>query len=140
MSKASEIQARRDARAKEVAEARETQLGADLEAIEALEIAEGYTNISAIEIPFTPGFPVKLAVRTPEPKHLKRYRDTVKPKADGRPGDPVLAAQQLAAVCLAYPDKETYQALLEKRAGIDVALGVAAVKLATAQEEEKGKE
>lgn len=138
---AADVQARRDARRAEYEAARDAQLAIDLEAIDALEQSEGYANIAAVDVKnWEPGFPAKLAVRAPDEKQYKRFRETAADKKDGRKGDAVQATQQLAAVCVAYPDKDTYQALLKVRPGIDLALGNLAAKLAGAEEESKGKE
>lgn len=139
MSDLAEIEAKRAARKAELQAARDAQKAIDLEAIDALEVEHGDSNIATLEIPFSPDLPVMLAVRTPKPAELKRYRDRVKAKKDGTPGDPLMAAQEIAAVCIVYPSKDVYAAVLEKRNGIDAQLGVLAVGLCAGKAEAEGK-
>jgi hypothetical protein len=134
-----EVEAKRAERRAKADAARDEQKAKDLEAIMLLEDKHGESNIATVEIGHTPGLPVVLAVRCPSPVEVKRYRDTVKPKRDGTPGDPLKAAQELAAVCLVYPDAEVYKAVLEARPGTDSPLGVEAIKLSTGRAEAEGK-
>jgi hypothetical protein len=139
LSKLEEIEARRAARKAGLQEPRDEQRAADLEAVDALEIEHGDSNVATLEVPFTPGLPTLLAARCPKPIELKRYRDTVKTKKDGTPGDPIGAAIMVGGVCRVYPDAETFAKVLEARPGVDVQLGLAALKLASAKAEDEGK-
>lgn len=139
MSDLEEVKARREARKAELRAKRDAQLAADLEAVDALEVEHGDSNIATLEIEYVPGLPVMVAVRCPKTHELKRYRDTVKTKRDGSLGDPIDAAIKVAAVCLVYPDKETFGRVIEARPGVDVQLGLAALKLASAKAEDEGK-
>ena len=78
---------RRAARKAAAAAAAEAQREIDLEAIDALETTIGDSNVATIEIAHVPGLPVLLAVRCPRPVEIKRYRDEIKPRRDGSPGD-----------------------------------------------------
>lgn len=133
-----EIEARRAARKAALARERDEQLATDLEAIDALEQEHGDTNVAVIRLPYTPGLPAAVAAKCPPKAVVKRYRARIKPDKQGRPGDAVAAAQEVVGVCLIYPDKDTFEKLVEARPGIDTQLGTAALNLAAAEEEELG--
>lgn len=133
MTSLQDIEARREARKAQLESARSEQIAVDLEAIDALEVEHGDSNIAEVEIPFTAGLPVKLAVRTPKPVELKRYRDRLRKNKDQQ----LEAAQELAAVTWVYPsDKEVQKAVLEARPGVDGQLGVTALQLALGKTED----
>lgn len=136
---AESVEERRAKRKAEAAEAAKVQREKDLEAIDALEVDHGDSNIDVVEIPHTPGLPVLLAVRTPTEVEMKRYRATVKPGRDGAPGDSLKATSDLAAVCVVYPDKDLYKKVLAARPGVDASVGLAAVKLCMGKAESEGK-
>jgi hypothetical protein len=133
------IEARRAARKEALQQAHDAQRVKDLEAIDALEIEHGDSNIATLEVPYTPDLPTMIAVRCPKPVEVKRYRDRVKPKKDGSPGDSLGGALELAAVCRVYPDADTYAALLEARPGVDAQLGLLAIQLSAGKAEAAGK-
>lgn len=133
--------ARRAARKAEQESKREAQLEKDLEAIDAIEVELGDSNVKVLELPYMgDGVPVAIACRTPKPIEFKRYQDTVRTKKDGKAGDPVLATEQLASVCRVYPDGETFAAMVEARPMLRMQLGTEAIKLAKAQAEEDSKD
>lgn len=135
MTDVDDIQARRaERRAKAEAE-RQAQYAADLAALDALEEKHGVTNIAHIEVPFTPGFPTLIVARTPAPSELKRYRDRTRRNPDGGAApDTGKAAEELATVCLVYPEREQFAGLLAARPGIGAQLGLAAIGLAVGDE------
>lgn len=138
-SKLEEIEARREARKAALREAQEEQRAADLEAVDALEVEHGDSNITLLDLPFTPGMPTLVAGRAPTTLEIKRYRDRVKPRKDGKPGDPVAAAEEIASVCRVYPDADTYAQVLEARPGVHIQLGLEVMKLATGRAQEDAK-
>jgi hypothetical protein len=133
------VESRRAARKAELAEKRDAQRILDLEAIDALEIEHGDSNVAVLDVPYTPGLPTCVAARCPKPEEIKRYRSRLKAKK-GEQVDAVEAAEELASICRVYPsDSEVYARMLSARPGIHVQLGVAAVGLAAGSEEARGK-
>jgi hypothetical protein len=130
----------REARKAKLAADAAAQEELDLEAIDALEIQLGDSNVATVKVAYTPGMPVVMAVRCPTPVEIKRFRDTVKPRKDGKIGDAVAAAEALADVCRVYPSDELYAAVCEARAGAKVAMGSAAVNLASGAATDAGKD
>lgn len=130
-------------RAKRKAEARaayEAQRVVDVEAVDALEIEHGDTNVGVIIVPHSAGLPTCAAVRCPKPAELKRYRVRVTPKHEKDHPDTAAAAEELADICRIYPDKDTYTKLCAARPGLAVQLGARAVNLATGKSEAEGKD
>ncbi len=136
----SDVEARRAARKAQLKADEEAQRLTDLEAVDALECEHGDSNIATLRVPFTPGLPVLLAVRCPNPVEVKRYRSEVKAKKDGTPGDNLKAAQDLCAVCLVYPSKEVFAESLKARPGIDAQLGLLAAGLGAGAANAEGKD
>lgn len=136
MTSLQDIEARREARKAQLESAKNEQIAIDLEAIDALEVEHGDSNIAIVEVPFTSGLPVMCAVRTPKPVELKRYRDRLRKNKDQQ----LEAAQELAAVTWVYPsDKDVQKQVLEARPGIDGQLGVTALQLALGKTEDDAK-
>jgi hypothetical protein len=129
--------------------ARLEQRAKDLEAIDALEQEFGDSNIATLDVPYSPGLPTMIACRTPNEAEIKRYRHELKAKKDGTMGDPVTAAELVAATCRVYPPRgkngeasdgdELYRKMLAARPGIHVQLGAEALKLASASAEDRSK-
>lgn len=137
MSSLEEIEARRAARKEEQARARDMQKATDLEAIDALEVQYGDSNIRYVEIPYTPGLPVLAAVRCPKPIEIKRYRATVAPDPKSFAAK---AAEDLGAICLVYPAAgEVRDQVLEARPGLLVGLGIEALGMSTGKAQDEGK-
>jgi hypothetical protein len=131
----------------EVKKARDAQRMIDLDAIEEIEIALGDSNVTVIDIPYTPGLPTCVACRTPTDPELKRYRHrvasgAVKGGEDGKPADPlagVKAAEELADGVRVYPPDAAYADVRKARPGVHLQLGTAAVGLAVGRKEQEGK-
>lgn len=133
-------QERRDARKAELQQQANAQRELDLEALDALEIEHGDSNVKALSVPYTPGLPTMCACRTPRPEEIKRYRARVKPDSKGRTGDPTAAAEELATVVRIYPaDAETYAKMCEARPGLHVHLGIASIELSVGEAESEAK-
>lgn len=134
---------RRAARKAELAQRYEAQRETDLEALDALEVEYGDSNVAAVHLPadrWVPDLPTLAVARCPKPAEVKRYRDTTA-KAHGS-GDiraVTDAAEQIASTCLVYPEKDTYERLREARPGIHVQLGRFAIDLVMGSSEEQGK-
>jgi hypothetical protein len=118
-----------------LAEQAAAQKAIDLEAIDALEVEHGDSNIAVVEVPYTPGLPVLAAAKVPPEAYLKRYRARLKEDVKNAPE----AAEEVADACCVYPDPEVRKALFAARGGLRVQLGGAAIKLATGREESEGK-
>lgn len=129
------IQAKRAARKAEEAKLREEQLVQDLTAIDELEAEYGASSIKVLELPYTPGFPAAVAVRTPNKAELKRYRDRFREDVP----DIAAANSELGAATRIYPAKEVLEALAEKRPAVYANMGLAAAQLGSAREEAEKK-
>lgn len=87
------------------------------------------------EVPMTsyiPGLPTLVVIRRPAQMEHKRFTDSTAKKGAETP-EYIKAAEQLAAVCVVYPPKDTYEKMCEECPGIKVPIGVAAANLAGAQ-------
>ena len=126
----------REQRKADLKKAEQEQYERDLEAIDDLEVLHGDSNIGVRRVAYTPGLPVLLAVRTPKPAEVKRYRSRIKPQDLE---SATAAAIELQSVCRVYPDDATFAKVLAARPGVDAQLGAKAVELATAASESEGK-
>lgn len=124
----SEVEKKRQDRKLILAKQRDEQYAKDLEAIDALEVEHGDTNIAILEVPFTLGMPVLAAVRTPTDPETKRYRSRVQAKN----ADTAAASEEVGMSCVVYPTGDVLEALLQARPGVRVQLGTSALGLATA--------
>lgn len=141
MSSIAEIEARRAERKSKLQAEADEQRAKDLEALDALEVEFGDTNIIKIDVPFTPGLPTLAAARTPRPEELKRYRQNLNvtpgEKLDlAGSGD---AAAQLGRSVVKYPDVDTFKAMCAARPDLASQLGQLAVKLAQGKAADEGK-
>lgn len=132
------IQAKRAERKADLAKQKAAQMAVDLEAIDALEVELGDSNVANVEVGFVPGLPVLAAIRCPKPAEIKRYRARLKP-VKGEPGDNIAAAEELGAACRIYPDADTFAAMCAARGGLVVQLGLEAAKLSVGKAEDEGK-
>jgi hypothetical protein len=144
MSEASEklaaLETRREERKERLREQEAEQVLLDLEAIDALELEVGDSNVSVVNVPFSPGMPARAAVRTPTSAELKRYKDRIRPRgAEHRAGDSIGAAEELGRACVKYPAGNDLAELLEARPGLPMQLGLAALALSKGQSEAEGK-
>lgn len=133
-----DLENKRAARKEALAKDREVQYALDLEALDGFEIEHGDSNVSTVRVPFTPGLPTMAICRCPKPVEMKRYRSRIKSKK-GVDGDPMLASEELAAVCRIYPDDETYNKMCEARPGLHVQLGTMAANLSMGSAEDDAK-
>lgn len=141
MSRLAEIEAKRAALHAKRADEENEQLATDLEAIFELEQAQ---RVGLLKLPHCKGSPVRAAVRPAKPIEVKRFRARTKLSKDGKV-DPQAAndaAAELGAVCQLYPPpgSELDKAMRESHPQCDAALGVLALKLASAEEVDEGKE
>lgn len=136
MASIKEIEERR-AKRKEAHEAeRAAQYALDLEALDALEVEHGDGRVSSLTPEsFVPGLPTFAVVRVPSALEMKRFRDKVRrdPKSTGEGLD------ELAAVCIVYPDRETYERMRVAFPGMHDSIANRAVKLAEAKTEAEKK-
>lgn len=131
------IQARREARRKAREEERALQAAVDLEALDAAEIEHGDAAVARVEVPYETGLPTFAIARRPKQVEYKRYLARLKER-DGK-GDPVAAAEEIAAACRIYPAKDVYDKMVERCPGLHTQLGVEALKLASGQAVAEGK-
>jgi hypothetical protein len=135
------IQAKLDAQAEAEQEAREAQEAIDLSALFDLKQEHGVTGaVVAVKLPgWTEGVPTMAIARRPTKMEFKRFQDLTAKKDAGTP-EAIKAAEQVVALCLLYPPPETFEKMIEVCPGIKVALGSAAVGLATAKAREDAKQ
>lgn len=128
-----EIEARRAARQSTIAKAREEQYAKDLERVDELEVEYGDDRITVLKTPsFVAGLPTVVAVKTPAPSVFKRYRQMVR-KAGQKYEAIGEARDMMAAECVAYPDKETYERMKESWPSIHDNVGTEAARLGEAE-------
>jgi hypothetical protein len=132
--KIAEIEARRAERQSTTAKAREEQYAKDLVHVDELEIEHGDDRVAVLKTSsFVAGLPTVVVVKTPAPSEFKRYRQMVR-KAGLQKLEAVGAARDmLAAECVAYPDKETYERMKEAWPSIHDNVGGEAVRLGEAE-------
>lgn len=135
-----EIRAKLDAQADEQDEARDTQEAIDLEALFDARQEHGITGaVVAVKMPgYTEGLPLMAIARRPTKMEFKRFQDQTAKKDAGTP-EAIKAAEQVATVCLVYPPADVLAKMVEVCPGIKIALGSAAVGLATAKAREDEK-
>lgn len=134
------VEAKRAAKKAELRKLWEEQRAIDLEALAELEEAYGDSNVDYLDVPHTPGMVTLIACKGANTAQTKRYRDRIKQKKDGSPGDNIAASEELAAANRIYPaDADEYKRLLDTRPGIHTALGVKSINLASARENAEGK-
>lgn len=140
MSSIDEIEERRAQRKANLDEDRKVQLAVDLEALDALEIQHGDSNVARLNLPYSPGLPTFCVVRTPNQHETKRYRFMCADKTIADESDRLQrAAEALTAVTLVYPDKDVFERVKAARPGVASQLAFVAVKLATGREDAEGK-
>lgn len=137
--KLAELTARRAARKAAQSQAAAAQKVTDLEALDELEIKHGDENVAALDVQYVSGLPTVVAVRTPKPAELKRYRARVK-GADKNPELAVQGAIELAKTCLVYPDSETFARMAEARPNLEIDAGTLALNLCISARETEKKE
>lgn len=115
------------------------QKAIDTRAISALEEQYGDDAVTAVDVPFHVGHVAKVACRCPSKIELKIYRDSVKTRRDGTPGDAAKAHETIGEQCLIYPDAKAFAELAELVPGLLGQLGVYAVALSTGAEEDEKK-
>jgi len=131
-----EIEKRRADRKAALSELEKEQYAKDLEALDVLEQEHGDSNVDSLRVPFTPGLPVLVAVKTPSKLLVKIYKDRLR---EAKP-NPTKAAEEIGGKCLVYPDQETYEQMLEARPGIATQTGLSALKLSTARATAEGED
>lgn len=140
MSKLDEMRAKLDAQADAQDEARDEQEAIDLQALYDARDEHGATGaVVAVKLPgFTEGLPLMAIARRPTKIEFKRFQDLTA-KKDAATPEAIKAAEQLCAVCLLYPPAAVFEKMIEACPGIKIALGSAAVGLATAKAREDAK-
>jgi hypothetical protein len=138
MSKLDDVRAKLDAQEHEHDGARDTQEAVDLEALFEARDEHGVSAVVAVKIPFEPGLPLHAIARRPKPIEFKRFQDLTAKKDAGTP-EAIKAAEQVAGACLLYPPPEVFAKMCDACPGLKIALGSAAVGLATAKAREDAK-
>lgn len=141
-----EANARRVERRKKAEAAETERLAIDLEAIDALEDLHGHERIKVLTVAYhAPDLPVRVAVRVPDEHEMARYRATVRDRGEPgtrgfKKGDALRGAEDLAGSTLVYPDEATFALMCALKPALKGQVGGAAALLATADEEEQGKD
>lgn len=121
-----EIQKAREVRKAALLEKRDAQRAIDLEAIDALEIEHGDSNIAIVELDYVEGLPTCAAVKVTPPAVLLRYQARIRNEDKTQ----VDAAKEVCDSCRVYPaDDEVWKALLAVRPALHTQLGVEAINL-----------
>jgi hypothetical protein len=129
----SDIEARRAARKASLAEAREAQLSKDLARVDELETEHGDDRVVVLGMPsFVAGLPTLVVVGSPSPSVFNRFRQMVRKAAQNTEATGA-AKDLLAASCVLYPDKETYERMREAWPSIHDNVGVEAIKRVEAE-------
>jgi hypothetical protein len=135
-----EREAARAAKRQAREEKRAAQRLADLDAVEAFEDANPDVACAIINVDAGLDLPTLVLVRCPEKKYHTRYLARLKPKKNGQEPDGFAAHEELASVCVVYPERETYAKLCDALGGLHLQVGVAAAKLAEGKKAEEGKD
>lgn len=117
---------------------RDEQEAVDLEALHDAREEHGVSAVIAVKIPYEPGLPMHAIARRPKPIEFKRFQDLTAKKDAGTP-EAIKAAEQVAAVCLVYPPAEVFAQMCAAVSGLKIALGSAAVGLASAKARDDAK-
>jgi hypothetical protein len=143
MATIEEVQKRMANRRATYDKARAEQELIDLAAIDALEEARGELLITMTVNTFRTGLPVRVAFRNPAKVEYKRYSDQIfKAQKSNDPAGALKSAhEQLATVCLVYPepDTELRAQVLEHAAGTIISGGSECAKAVEARRDEEGK-
>lgn len=144
MSRLEEIRAKLEEQQNANDSERETQEVTDLEALYDARVEHGTAAVIAVRMPFEPGLPMHAIARRPSQIEFKRFQvmSTKKDQRGNEAGsaEATAAVEQLAGACLVYPPPTIFEQMLAKVPGLKVALGNAAVGLATAKAREDAKQ
>lgn len=132
-------EAERAARKAKRMPALKAQKATDTRAISALEEQYGDDAVKAVDVPYHEGHVAKIACRCPTKLELKIYRDSIKTRRDGTPGDAAKAHETIGEQCLIYPDAKAFAELSDLIPGLLGQLGVYAVALSLGAEEDEKK-
>lgn len=129
-----QVMAERDARKAALAAAKADQRKADMLKLAELELEHGDDAIAPVWT-----LEGLVVVRMPTRAEMARWREAMWAE-DAKPGQrqqrKAAASPTLGDACVIYPDKATYKAMTDRRAGIADAVGAACVKLGGINEEE----
>jgi hypothetical protein len=115
------------------------QRALDLEAVDALEVQYGDSNVDVIDVAYTPGLPTCFAVRVPTDPEMRRYKSRLKGIANSKDVDAIAAAEELGESCLIYPAQDIREQMKSARPGALSACGTAALKLCQGRLSTEGK-
>lgn len=141
-AKREEIEKRRTERQKSLAEAREAQAVADLEAYDALEVEHGDGSVASLEVErHVTGHPTIVVVKAPSSPQYKRFVDMVGKAVEKNNMAARREAQNiLAHSCWIYPaEDDARKAMLEEFPGLLVSIAVRAAALVEGKAAEEGK-
>jgi hypothetical protein len=134
-----EIQKKRADRKAALADQELAQRALDLEAVDALEVQHGDSNIDVVDVAYTPGLPTCFAVRVPTDPEMRRYKSRLKGIANSKDVDAIAAAEELGESCLVYPAADVREQMKAARSGALSICGTAALKLCQGRLSSEGK-
>lgn len=127
-----ELEEKRAGRKAATEKARKAQYALDLAKVDELEETHGSDRVRVLNTPsFVSGLPTLVVVKTPSELHFKRFRQICRKHAE-EPEKIGEAKDQLASVCLGYPDGETYARMKQAWPSIHDSVGNAAIKMGEA--------
>jgi hypothetical protein len=139
MATLDEIRERIAERRRLAKEKQEAQFAIDLEAYDNLCVELGDSAVVKTDVErYVDGLPTLVVHRLPTPAEAKRFQQRTV-GVNGKPGDQVGAANELAESCLKYPDRETYKKICEAFTQINTAAANAAIKASEGKAVEEGK-
>lgn len=130
------VEARRAERKAALKAQEQEQRVVDLEAIDVIEETRGDGNVKVLSVPYVPGLPVLIAVRTPLEVEVKRFRSKAKSEDKEHA---MHAVAELGETCIVYPDREVAKAIAKARPNLMMNAGNAAIELSLAASDAEGK-
>jgi hypothetical protein len=139
MATLADVQKKRADRKAALAAQELAQRAIDLEAIDALEVERGDSNVDVVDVAYTPGLPTCFAVRVPTVPEMNRYKSRLKGIANSKDVDAIAAAEELGESCFVYPVEAVREQMKSARPGALSACGTAALKLGQGRLSSEGK-
>lgn len=120
-------------------EKQEAQFAIDLEKYFEIMTERGESAVVKTDVErYVDGLPTLVVHRLPSPAEAKRFQQRTV-GVNGKPGDPIAAANELAESCLLYPERETYKKLCDVFTQINMRAAQTAVAASEGKQVEEGK-
>lgn len=139
MATVEEIRERIAERRKLAKEKQDAQFAIDLEAYDDLCVELGDSCVVKTDVErYVDGLPTLVVHRLPTPAEAKRFQQRTV-GVNGKPGDQVGAANELAEACLKYPERDVYKKICEHFTQINIAASNACIKASEGKAVDEGK-